>query len=326
MNLNSYSTALATHLPGTWRAEHHQGLDEDMADIISLLVLRPTLQLADFHYAVVLHSLARPIGLLVTEEQLPTGPGYRIRSMAVTNGNSYMEHVNDGEVLELHVPAEAEPARAAADIARTLLPRHDQILANQRLTVLEEALGQAQAAVDHWDSISDSLSDEEGWPLDDQLYGDGVVRRDAEALRHLERVLPDASAFLRDGRAAQANLPPGPAADRADWMLGELENAFTSANGIVHRWNGILTRATTVDGYNEALEERNSEAWHDVHTWLSHGPAFTELLRVAASTGGADRRAAAQARSPRRTAGDPAEQAEPRPSTTPAKRGPEQRR
>ncbi|MFJ7244493.1 hypothetical protein ACIQWA_07550 [Kitasatospora sp. NPDC098652] len=326
MNLNSYSTALAAKLPGTWRVEHHQNPDPDRADLISLLVLRPTPQFADFQNAAVLHNLARPIGLLVTEEQHPTRPGYTIRSIALTEGNSYMEHVNEGEALELHVPGDREPASAAADIARDLLPRHDQIRARQRLTVLERALGQAQAAVDHWDSISDSLSDEQGWPLDEKLYGDGVVRRDAAALRHLQDVLPYAEALLRDGRTAQANLSPGPTADRAGWMLGELENAFTSARGILHQWNDTLTRTTTVDGYNEAIEERNAETWHDAYTWLSHGPALTALLRSAAEPGGAIRSAAAQARSPRRVAGGPPGQAEPSPGPTSVKQAPEQRR
>ncbi|MFJ1931648.1 hypothetical protein ACIPLC_15600 [Kitasatospora sp. NPDC086801] len=327
MDLHSYATALATHLPGTWAVEHHQDLDPDTADIIALLAIGPTIEFADFRVAAVLTSPNRPIGLLVTENPHSTAHAFTIRSIAPAGASSYANHAG-GEKLEL--PGLGDPAAAAAEIERVLLPRHDQLLADDRLAVLEDALRGAQQAVDHWDAISDGLSDEQGWPLDDQLYGDGVVRRDADALRHIEHVLehalPHADALLQDGWAAQAALPPGPAADRASWQLGELQTAFVSAAEILHRWKGILARTATVDGYKEALEERNAEAWHDVHTWLIHGPALTALLRSTAEPGGAIRSAAAQARSLRRVAGGPPGQAEPGPGPTSVKQAPEQRR
>jgi hypothetical protein len=324
VDLHSYAAALAEHLPGTWEADHHKDVHPDMADLVSLLVLRPGQVFGAIREATILINPARPISLLVTETLHPAGLGYAIRSITFADGSCYAKHLDDGEVPELL--ALGDPSAAAADITRVLLPRHDQLLAGHRLTMLEGALRGAQQAVDHWDSISDSLCDEQGWPLDDQLYGDGVVRRDAAALRHLQDVLPHADALLRDGRAARAGLPPGPAADVANWHLVALTNAFASAAEILHRWDDTLMKTTTANGYNEALEERNAEAWHATHIWLSHGPALTALLRGAAEPGGATRHAAAQERSPRQATASPAMPAEPRPSTTIAKRGPEQRR
>ncbi|MGK4581702.1 hypothetical protein [Kitasatospora sp. HPMI-4] len=328
MDLRSYTAALTAHLPGrwgTWEVDHQDlARDPDWAYTFSLFVLGPVPPVADLGDAAVLTDPTRPISLLVTRGRQSTEPAFTIRSIALADAGSYIEHAGDGAQLELAVPA--DPSTAATDIAKHLLPRHDRLVADHRLTVMEGALQGAQLAVDHWDSISDGLSDEQGWPLDDQLYGDGVVRRDAFALAHLQQVLPHVDGLLQNGRTAQASLPPGPAADRANWQLGELEGAFAGVGEILHRWQDILTRTTTVDGYKEALEERNAEAWHDVHTWLSHGPALAALLRDAAEPDGSARRAAAQARSPRQTSGDPAGHAEPPPSATAAKRGAEQRR
>ncbi|MFE2726288.1 hypothetical protein [Kitasatospora sp. NPDC059327] len=303
MDLPSYATALAARLPGTWTAEHHQHLDADMADIVSMLALGP-IRLADFRNASVLTDPARPIGLLVTEEQPATGYGYSIRSIALTDGHSYTQQALAAEQLDLALPA--DPETAAAGIERTLLPLHDRLQARHRLAVLEEALQGAQLALDHWDSISDGLCDDDGWPLDEQLYDDGKVRRDATALAHLQRVLPHADALLRDGRAAHQLLPPGPEADRSGYYLRTLAGTFEGANRTLDEWKPALQRHSRADGTpiepgrTAAVEERNAEMWSDVGTWLSAGPVLAALLRGAAVPAEpAGRTAAAEARSPR---------------------------
>ncbi|MGV9266593.1 hypothetical protein ACWDRR_18265 [Kitasatospora sp. NPDC003701] len=302
MDLPSYATALAAHLPGTWTAEHHQHLDADMADIVSMLALGP-LQPADFRNASVLTEPARPIGLLVTEEQHATGHGYAIRSIALTDGHAYTRQAVAGEQLELALPT--DPETAAADIERTLLPCHDRLQARHRLAVLEEALHGAQLALDHWDSISDGLCGDDGWPLDEQLYDDGKVRRDTSTLAHLQRVLPHAEALLQDGFAAHRLLPPGEEADRTGYHLRTLAGAFEGANRILDEWKTTLHRHTRADGtpiepgHATAVEERNADTWSDIHTWLITGPALAALLYEADATPPAARTAAAEARSPR---------------------------
>ncbi|MCG6497045.1 hypothetical protein [Kitasatospora sp. A2-31] len=303
MDLPTYATALAARLPGTWTAEHHQHLNADMADIISMLTLGP-IRYADFRNASILTNPARPISLLVTEEQPATGHGYAIRSIALTDGHAYTRQAVAGEQLELALPA--DPETAAAHIERTLLPYHEQLQARHRLAILEEALQGAQRALDHWDSISDGLCDDDGWPLDEQLYGDGKVRRDATALAHLQRVLPHAAALLQDGRAAHRLLPPGQEADRTGYYLRALASTFERANQILDEWKPALQRHSRPDGtpiepgHTAAVEERNAEIWSDIDTWLTTGPALAALLRGAAvSTEPAGRTAAAEARSPR---------------------------
>ncbi|WP_043467770.1 hypothetical protein [Kitasatospora sp. MBT66] len=303
MDLPSYATALAARLPGTWTAEHHLDLDADMADIVSMLALGP-IRYADFRNASVLTDPARPIGLLVTEDQHTTGLGYTIRSIALTGGHAYTQQAVADDQLQLAVPADPEPA--AADIERTLLSCHDRLMARHRLAVLEEALQGAQLALDHWDSISDGLCDEDGWPLDEQLYGDGKVRRGADALAHLQRVLPHADALLQDGHAAHQLLPLGQEADRAGYYLRTLAVTFVGANRILGEWNAILRRHTRADGtpiesgHTAAVEERNAEMWSNIDTWLSTGPALAALLHgAAASAEPPARAAAAEARSPR---------------------------
>ncbi|MEU4113295.1 hypothetical protein AB0F71_02185 [Kitasatospora sp. NPDC028055] len=322
MDLPSYASALAARLPGAWVAEHHLHLDADMADIVSMLALGPT-RFADFRNASVLTDPARPIGILVTEDQHTTGRGYTIRSIALADGHAYTRQAGADDQLQLAVPA--DPDAVAADIERTLLPCHDRLLARHRLGVLEEALRGAQQALDHWDSISDGLCDEDGWPLDEQLYGDGKVRRDADALAHLQQVLPHADALLQDGHAAHRLLPPGREADQAGYYLRALADTFAAANRTLDEWNAALRRRTRADGtpiepgHTAVVEERNAEMWSDIDTWLNYGPDLAALLGgKAAPAAPVGRTAAAEARSPRFPTAAPAPSPQRQSSSPPA--------
>lgn len=298
-----------------------------MADIVSMLTLGPV-RAADFRSASVLTDPARPIGLLVTQEQPAAGPAYYvIRSLALTDGHAYTRQAAADDRLHLAVPA--TPETAAEGIERTLLPCHDRLLARHRLAVLEEALQGAQWAADHWDLISDRLCDDDGWPLDEQLYSDGKVRRDADTLAHLQRVLPHADALLRDGRAAQRHLPPGDKTDRIGYQLRTLADSFASATRTLDEWTPTLSRHIRTDGapiepgHTTAVEERNAELWSDIDTWLTTGPALAALLHGEVGPAApAGRTAAAEARSPSLRAAGPPRAAEQQASSTPADRPP----
>ncbi|NED88039.1 hypothetical protein G3I76_49160, partial [Streptomyces sp. SID11233] len=56
-------------------------------------------------------------------------------------------------------------------------------------------------ASDAWDAVSDSLCDEDGWPLDETRYADRKVRRDAEAWAGVETFLAHGDEVLSGVRA-----------------------------------------------------------------------------------------------------------------------------
>ncbi|WTL37243.1 hypothetical protein OG244_02580 [Streptomyces brevispora] len=63
---------------------------------------------------------------------------------------------------------------------------NDPLAWRRHLPALASAAAGINEAPDTWAAVSDSLCDADGWPLDDKVYGDGKVKRDAEAWMHAE--------------------------------------------------------------------------------------------------------------------------------------------
>jgi hypothetical protein len=81
----------------------------------------------------------------------------------------------DGVLRPLHTPhgiaVPGDPVRAAADVERRLLPRYRHAVEAARVPALREAHCLAEQALADWDSVSDSLCDAAGMPLDEDAYG-----------------------------------------------------------------------------------------------------------------------------------------------------------
>ena len=160
----------------------------------------------------------------------------------------------------------------------------DPLAWRRHLPALTSAAAGINEACDAWDAVSDSLCDTDGWPLDDKAYGDGKVKRDAEAWKHAEVFLDHGPEVLAGVRAA-ANGPDyveGPISDDLRRIRG-IDTILFRAEELRHEWADVMalmdgSQPSVLHLYQERAEEhRNTEGWHYAHELSYQGPA---LVRV----------------------------------------------
>jgi hypothetical protein len=165
-----------------------------------------------------------------------------------------------------------DPARAAAAVTARFLPQYDLALHQLRITAIAHAYGLGETVLASWDALSDSLCDEQGFPLDEEVYGLRQAQRDAQ-------VWTQFSAFLTHGKPlldrADAQLPDlydhpddAPLRQRYQYALRQLRNAHT---------RGLAVRFP-IPG---KVAERDAEIWHEMTEWLAHTPYLLTLARQA---------------------------------------------
>ncbi|MEU9851048.1 hypothetical protein [Streptomyces sp. NPDC047985] len=151
----------------------------------------------------------------------------------------------------------------------------------RHLPALASAAASINEASDAWDAISDSLCDADGWPLDDEVYGNGKVKRDAEAWRHAEVFLDHGPEVLAGVRAAAdgPDYVEGPISDDLRRLRG-IDTTLLRAGAIRHEWDQVMalmdgSQPSVLHLYQERAEEhRNSEGWHYAHELSCQGPAL----------------------------------------------------
>ncbi|MFJ4518239.1 hypothetical protein [Streptomyces sp. NPDC088816] len=157
----------------------------------------------------------------------------------------------------------------------------------RHLPALASAAAGINEASDAWDAVSDSLCDADGWPLDDEVYADGKVKRDAEAWKHTEVFLDHGPEVLAGVRAAAdgPDYVEGPISDDLRRLRG-IDTTLLRAEELRHEWDQIMalmdgSQPGSLQLYQERAEEhRNSEGWHYAHELSYQGPA---LVRVGES-------------------------------------------
>ncbi|AJT68671.1 hypothetical protein T261_7069 [Streptomyces lydicus] len=179
----------------------------------------------------------------------------------------------------------ADPARAVSPAVDRLLPRYEQAVHQARIEHLAESVAAGERALAEWDAVSDSLCDDDHWPLDDR-YGLRQQQRDAEMwvqfapfldhgpdlLAHAEEVLP----FL-DARDRAAGRWP----DRLRAARGALE-----AGARVQAEFKAVTDALLPDhsrskaAFAEAVVERNAEGWDCALTWMENASALVDMAEA----------------------------------------------
>ncbi|WP_406220706.1 hypothetical protein [Streptomyces decoyicus] len=178
-----------------------------------------------------------------------------------------------------------QPLLAAQAITAQLLPRYAHAVHRLRTDLVSDALLAGQKALDAWDAISDSLADEQGWPLDDETYGLRVQRRDAGVWDQFE-------VFVNHGRALidrvtkhldelPDQIPRGP----AERLLSAMSGVLECGNSAIASWEEDISRLGDhypPEAFEYAVAERNADAWDAMVTWLAHGPGFIGLARTAA--------------------------------------------
>jgi hypothetical protein len=209
--LRAFSDALARRLPASWSAvtEDDFAHSPARAEVIDKLWDHGHVEwaLQDFvhHEAALLVGpvdelfvvLARPLhsGQFLVAAITPPGTDGTLRTDYAPNG--------------IAVPG--DPVRAAADIERRLLPRYRQAVETVRAPALREAHLLARKALDDWDAVSDSFCDEQGFPLDEDAYGNRQAQRDAQAWLPFERFLFYGPAAIEQAKTNLAAFTPPPA-------------------------------------------------------------------------------------------------------------------
>lgn len=212
-----------------------------------------------------------------------------------------------------------DPERAVAEVKDAFLPDYGRALLRVQIQALRAAAaGIVQASAD-WDEISGTLCDAEGWPIDDKIYADGKVARDAAAWKHVESFLahgPNVTARTR-ATATSRDYDYGPASTDLRRIRG-IETTLEGAQRVQTEWEQVMA---LMDGSlpgsrelyeDQALEIRNSEGWHYADELIYQGPALVRAAGHLADRADADRRvenlrqAAALHRSAPGTYADPA--------------------
>lgn len=171
-------------------------------------------------------------------------------------------------------PAENQPPAAA-----------DRLAWRRHIPALASAVAGIRQASDAWDAVSDSFCDTDGWPVDEQGYEDGKVKRDAEAWRHVEVFLDHGPEVLAGVRAAArgADYVEGPISEDLRWLRG-IDATLEHAGKLQREWDQVMALMdASMPGSRKlyesrAEEERNADGWHYADELAIRGPA---LVRAA---------------------------------------------
>ncbi|MFI1592283.1 hypothetical protein ACH4WW_30755 [Streptomyces halstedii] len=158
---------------------------------------------------------------------------------------------------------------------------NDPLAWRRHLPALASAAAGINEACDAWDAVSDSLCDADGWPLDDEVYADGKVKRDAAAWKHAEVFLDHGPEVLAGVRAAAdgPDYVEGPISDDLRRLRG-IDTTLAPAHQLRHEWDQVMalmdgSQPGSLQLYQERAEEhRNSEGWHYAHELSYQGPAL----------------------------------------------------
>ncbi|MGW6681138.1 hypothetical protein ACWGBO_14760 [[Kitasatospora] papulosa] len=172
----------------------------------------------------------------------------------------------------------------------------DPLAWRRHLPALASATAGINEACDAWDTVSDSLCDADGCPLDDKVYGDGKVKRDAEAWKHAEVFLDHGPEVLAGVRAAAdgPDYVEGPISDDLRRIRG-IDTILFRAEELRHEWDGVMalmdgSQPSVLHLYQERAEElRNTEGWHYAHELSYQGTALVRAGEYLAGRADAER-------------------------------------
>ncbi|MFF5336890.1 hypothetical protein [Streptomyces sp. NPDC013181] len=191
-----------------------------------------------------------------------------------------------------------DPERAVAEVKDAFLPDYGRALLRVQIQALRAAAaGIVQASAD-WDDISGTLCDAEGWPIDDKVYTDGKVARDASAWTHVETFIAHGPRVLAHTReaATSRDYDHGPASTDLRRMRG-IDTTLERAQALQTEWEQVVA---LMDGSqpgsrelyeDQAREIRNSEGWHYADELIRQGPALVRAADHLLSRADTERRA-----------------------------------
>lgn len=280
--LRDFSDALAHRLPGPWRAvaNTHFAYSPVYAHVRDRLWDHGSAERALQWFAPDEAALLNgPSGERLIVLARPQRPGqFLVAALAPpgVHGALLTDHTPNG------IAVAGSPGRAAAAVERRLLSRYRQAVEAVRGPALREAHRLARKALDDWDSVSDSLCDGQGFPLDEDAYALRQARRDAEAWQHFETFLFHGPTAIDHAKAALTALPlPPSTTDRWNYQLRSLTEALTEGTRIRDEWEtrlaAVLDQQVGPDrwvAFDNTLAERNAESWHAMTVFMDHGPVL----------------------------------------------------
>ncbi|MEU9319577.1 hypothetical protein [Streptomyces sp. NPDC048295] len=166
----------------------------------------------------------------------------------------------------------------------------------RHLPALAAAAAGIKKASDAWDAVSDSFCDQDGWPLDEEGYADGKVKRDAEAWKHTEVFLDHGPEVLAGVRASAdgPDYVEGPVSDDLRRLRG-IDTTLERAGRIRDEWADVMalmeaTQPGSLALYQDTAEEqRNSEGWHYADELSYQGPALVRASEYLANRADTER-------------------------------------
>ncbi|MFE0135994.1 hypothetical protein ACFWY6_31145 [Streptomyces sp. NPDC059037] len=156
----------------------------------------------------------------------------------------------------------------------------------ERLHQLAAFLRESEQILADFDAWREEHSDLDGWPLDDNEHSRHAVKRDADTWRSFNRVRSFAKELLATAEVQVQQLNPAHIQSRWPWQLGVLDYALKQLGTLQHEWLEARdalppTARPGSFAYDDALAERNEEAWSYLDDWSSHGKALLEIQAAA---------------------------------------------
>ncbi|GGU55109.1 hypothetical protein GCM10010211_19740 [Streptomyces albospinus] len=164
-------------------------------------------------------------------------------------------------------------------------PAPDEIH-RERLHQLAAFLRESEQILADFDAWREEHSDLDGWPLDDDEHSRHAVKRDADTWRSFNRVRSFAKDLLATAEVQVQQLNPAHLQSRWPWQLGVLDDALKQLATLQQQWfkaRDALPPTARLGSfaYDDALAERNEEAWSYLDDWSTHGKALLEIQAAA---------------------------------------------
>ncbi|MEU0629164.1 hypothetical protein [Streptomyces sp. NPDC005989] len=165
----------------------------------------------------------------------------------------------------------------------------------RHIPALAYAAAGINQAAESWDAVSDSFCDEDGWPIDEEGYADGKVKRDAEAWNHVEVFLARGPEVLAGVRATAngTDYVEGPIVEDLRRLRG-IDTSLNRAAQLQHEWDQVIDLMdASLPGSRRLYEDRareirNSEGWHYADELSFQGPALVRAADYLASRSDTD--------------------------------------
>lgn len=166
------------------------------------------------------------------------------------------------------------------------MPPSPNEIHQQRLEQLAVFIRESEQILADWDAYSDQHTDLDGWPHDEDAYGQRASRRDADTWKAFNKVRPSAGALVATAEAQLQRLPAQAVQSRWVWQLGVLGTALDRLAALHDDWLVTLdslppSARPGTEVYDDARAKRNAEAWHELDEWASSGEAILEVHRAA---------------------------------------------